>query len=88
MKAAVEHICPSNAIKVEEKRKKILLGFNLYGNDYTPEGGNAIVGNNFLSLVKHVKTRLRLDETNLENFFEVKYVFVSIFCDYLLKYYN
>lgn len=72
MKAAVEHICPNNAINVQEKRSKILLGFNLYGNDYTPEGGSAIIGHNFLSLVKHIKTRLRLDEADLENFFEIK----------------
>ena len=72
MRNAVEHICPDTAVDFQAKRKTILLGFNLYGNDYTPDGGSAIIGHEFLGLVKHVKGRLQLDETNMENFFEVK----------------
>lgn len=74
MRKAVNHICPETATNVVEKRRKILLGMNLYGNDFTPEGGGAIVGSEFLDLVRHVKGRLQLDDTNVENFFEVKYV--------------
>lgn len=72
MKDAVEHICPEGTLRFQEKRRKILLGFNMYGNDYTPEGGGPIIGHQFLDLVKHVKGRLRHDEANSENFFEVK----------------
>lgn len=73
MRKAVNHICPETTTNLAEKRRKILLGMNLYGNDFTPEGGGAIVGHEFLDLVRHVKGRLRLDDTNVENFFEVKY---------------
>lgn len=72
MRNAVEHICPETTPRYKEKRSKILLGFNLYGNDYTPEGGGPIVGHQFLDLVKHVKGRLKHDESNSENFFEIK----------------
>lgn len=69
---AVEHICPNSLPNYLEKRKKILLGFNLYGNDYTPDGGGAIVSNQYLELLKHAKNRLTFDEHDTENFFEVK----------------
>lgn len=45
---------------------------NLYGNDYTPEGGGPILGASFIELLKHYKGRLKLDETSHENFFETK----------------
>lgn len=54
------------------KRKKILMGLNFYGNDYTPDGGGPIVGNQFLGLVQIVKKRLAFDEKDIENYFEVK----------------
>jgi chitinase domain-containing protein 1 len=65
---AVKHICPQN----NEKRAKILLGLNFYGNDYTPNGGGPIIGHEYLSLLKHVKSRLQYDEKDVENFFEVR----------------
>lgn len=69
---AVEHICPSTTENRKEKRAKILLGLNFYGNDYTPEGGQAIVGHEYINLLKFVKGRLQLDDQDKENFFEVK----------------
>ena len=38
---SVEHICPSNVAKLKQKRAKILLGLNFFGNDFTPEGGKS-----------------------------------------------
>ncbi|KAJ6646508.1 Chitinase domain-containing protein 1 [Pseudolycoriella hygida] len=72
MRNAVEHICPDSSTNLSAKRSKILLGLNLYGNDFTPDGGSAIIGHEYLSFLKYVKGRLSHDETNAENFFEVK----------------
>lgn len=71
MKRVVEHIC-HKADRLQERRAKILLGLNFYGYDFTPEGGEAVLGETYLSLLKHVKGRLKLDEKDHENFFEVK----------------
>lgn len=67
MRQVVLHICPDI-----ERRGKILLGLNFYGYDFTPEGGEAVVGHSYLNLLKHVKGRLKYDEKDEENFFEVK----------------
>lgn len=72
MRTAVEHICPDSSADLSIKRRKILLGLNLYGNDFTPDGGSAIIGHEYLNFLKFVKGRLSLDDTNSENFFEVK----------------
>lgn len=72
MRDAVLHICPESSKLYQEKRKKILLGFNMYGNDFTPDGGGAIIGSEFINLVHHVKGRLQFDEYDTENFFEIK----------------
>lgn len=71
MKRVVEHIC-NKSHKLKEKRAKILLGLNFYGYDFTPEGGEAVLGESYLNLLKHVKGRLKLDEKDQENYFEVK----------------
>lgn len=71
---AVEEICPNSLPDYIEKRKKILIGLNMYGYDYTVRGGeaNAIVGNQFLELLGHYsKPRLIHDEHDEENFFEL-----------------
>ncbi|CAO1409059.1 unnamed protein product [Diamesa hyperborea] len=70
---AVEHISSSyNKVNLVEKRAKILLGLNFYGNDYIPEGGSPIIGHEYINLLKNLKGRLKLDEKDKENFFEVK----------------
>lgn len=71
MRRVVEHIS-SKTDKLEEKRAKILLGLNFYGYDFTPEGGSAVVSEAYLNLLKHVKGRLKFDEKDQENYFEVK----------------
>lgn len=72
VKNAVQHICPDSAEDVKEKRAKILLGLNLYGSDYTPNGGQPIVTHEYLALLKHLKGHLTYDDHDVENFFEVK----------------
>lgn len=71
IRSAVEKICPENDAL---KRQKLLIGLNMYGNDYTLEGGDsgAIVGSRFLELLKHLKGRLFHDEHDEENYFEIK----------------
>ncbi|KAH8258549.1 hypothetical protein KR038_005527 [Drosophila bunnanda] len=72
VRKAVETIAPPGCPDMEEKRAKILLGLNMYGNDYTPDGGGPITFSQYLDLVKHVKKHLTYDERDVENFFEVK----------------
>ncbi|XP_065080165.1 chitinase domain-containing protein 1 [Ochlerotatus camptorhynchus] len=72
VKNAVQHICPDSAENVKEKRAQILLGLNLYGSDYTPNGGQPIVSHEYMGLLKHLKGHLTFDEHDVENFFEVK----------------
>ncbi|XP_055386382.1 chitinase domain-containing protein 1 [Condylostylus longicornis] len=72
MRTSIENIVPTSLSNYDVKRKKILLGLNMYGYDYTPDGGGAIIGSQFLDLLKHVKKRLIYDEHDVENFFEVK----------------
>jgi len=71
MKQVVEHFCHKN-VRLAEKRAKILLGLNWYGYSYSPEGGQAIIGDAYLSLLKNLKGRLKFDEKDEENYFEVK----------------
>lgn len=71
MKKVVEHICHKKD-RLREKRQKILLGLNFYGYDFTPEGGEAIIGSSYINLLKHYKGRLKYDDHDHENFFEVK----------------
>lgn len=71
MRRVVEHICHKTD-RLSEKRAKILLGLNFYGYDFTPEGGEAVISTSYLSLLKHVKGRLKFDEKDHENYFEVK----------------
>lgn len=71
MRRVVEHIS-SKAENLAEKRAKILLGLNFYGYDFTPEGGSAVVGESYLNLLKNVKGRLKFDEKDQENYFEVR----------------
>lgn len=72
VRTAVEFVCPETTSNLQEKRSKILLGLNFYGQDYTPEGGKPIIGHEYLELLKHVKGRLRYDDRDIENYFEIK----------------
>ncbi|KAH8412653.1 hypothetical protein KR009_004006 [Drosophila setifemur] len=72
VRKSVEMIAPDGCPDMEAKRAKILLGLNMYGNDYTPDGGGPITFSQYLDLVKHVKKHLTYDERDVENFFEIK----------------
>lgn len=72
VKHAIERIVPENVSEFEAKRQKILMGLNMYGMDYTPDGGGPIIGHQFLSLLKGLKKRMLYDEHDEENFFELK----------------
>uniref|UniRef100_A0A1A9X0P7 Chitinase domain-containing protein 1 n=1 Tax=Glossina brevipalpis TaxID=37001 RepID=A0A1A9X0P7_9MUSC len=72
IKQTIENLVPTNSRNFNEKRQKILLGINMYGNDYTPDGGGPIVAHQYLDLLRHVKKRLSYDEHDEENFFEIR----------------
>lgn len=72
IRTAIARIVPDNAADFEAKRKKILMGLNMYGMDYTPDGGGPIIGHQFLAMLKGLKKRLLYDEHDEENFFEMK----------------
>ncbi|KAK4874178.1 hypothetical protein RN001_013538 [Aquatica leii] len=63
--------CITN-IAPDGKRDKILTGLNFYGNDYTPNGGGAIVTHDYLNLLKSLKGKMQYDDESCENYFEVK----------------
>ena len=46
MQSCVESLTPKDTSPI---RKKILLGLNFYGNDYSINGGGPIVGHRFVS---------------------------------------
>lgn len=68
VKNAVEHVCP----KKGKRRQKILLGLNMYGYDFRPQGGGTILYREYLEFLKEFNGRLLLDEHDKENFFELK----------------
>ncbi|XP_063700605.1 chitinase domain-containing protein 1 [Culicoides brevitarsis] len=72
VRAAVEFVCPDTAANFMEKRRKILMGLNFYGQDFTPEGGKPIIGHEYIEMLKNVKGRLRFDDRDIENYFEIK----------------
>lgn len=75
VRTAIERLAPDNDSDFEAKRRKILMGLNMYGMDYTPDGGGPIIGHQFLETLKRLKKRLLHDEHDEENFFEIKLVF-------------
>lgn len=72
IRTAIERLVPDNDLDLEAKRRKILMGLNMYGMDYTPDGGGPIIGNQFLDMLKGLKKRLLHSEHDEENFFEIR----------------
>ncbi|CAD1472201.1 unnamed protein product [Heterotrigona itama] len=54
------------------KRAQILLGLNFYGYSYTPEGGRAILGSDYLKILESFKGKIQWDDNSKEHFFESK----------------
>ena len=58
--------------KEREKRKKIFVGLNFYGNDYKIKptvGGGPIIGSTYLKLLEKYKPKLEWHPTNMEHKF-------------------
>ncbi|XP_054741787.1 chitinase domain-containing protein 1 [Anastrepha obliqua] len=72
VRQSVELLAPATSHDVKTKRRKILLGLNMYGNDYTSDGGGPIVAAQYLKLLNYAKKRVPFDELDVENYFEVK----------------
>lgn len=54
------------------KRAQILLGLNFYGYNYTPEGGRAILGSDYLKILESFKGKIQWDDISKEHYFEAK----------------
>ncbi|XP_053982505.1 chitinase domain-containing protein 1 [Hylaeus volcanicus] len=54
------------------KRSQILLGLNFYGYNYTPQGGGAILGSDYLKILESFKGKIQWDDNSKEHFFESK----------------
>lgn len=74
VRQAVEHICPKTIKGYLEKRRKVLIGLNMYGYDYTIAGGDSgpITSDEYLRFLKNAQGRLVYDEHDEENFIEIK----------------
>ncbi|BBN17918.1 chitinase domain-containing protein 1 [Marchantia polymorpha subsp. ruderalis] len=58
------------ASRVPEMASKTLMGINFYGNDYSmPQGGGAIVGHEYISLLAQHKPILTWEEASSEHYF-------------------
>ena len=57
-------------------RKKILLGLNFYGYDYTTDGGGPILGRDFVQMLKdhagQKQLKFNWDDSSQEHFIELK----------------
>ncbi|XP_044758979.1 chitinase domain-containing protein 1 [Coccinella septempunctata] len=53
-----------------DKRPKILLGLNFYGNMYTVNGGGPIVAHEYLNALKKFNGELKFDPSNAEHYFD------------------
>lgn len=73
----VENICPNTIKDFATKRRKILIGMNMYGYDYTLAGGDSgpITANTYFKLLEKAEGRMIHDEHDEENFIEIKWVF-------------
>lgn len=67
---AVRHISPNGEAR---RRAKILIGLNMYGMDYTADGGGPLMADGYLRMLRLLQRdgRLQWSETEAETYFEV-----------------
>ncbi|KAH0567141.1 chitinase domain-containing protein 1 [Cotesia glomerata] len=65
----VEKLVPDDD---DPKRSKILMGLNFYGNNYTPDGGGAILGSEYIKYLDSYKGKLQWDERSKEHLLEYR----------------
>ena len=69
MEDCVKRLVPDTESK---NRKKILLGFNLYGLDHSITGGNHILGNQLIEILSKYKPKFLTHAEAFEHYFEYK----------------
>ncbi|XP_008553138.1 chitinase domain-containing protein 1 isoform X1 [Microplitis demolitor] len=65
----VEKLVPDDD---DPKRSQILMGLNFYGNNYTPDGGGAILGSQYIKILDSYKGKIQWDEQSKEHLFEYR----------------
>ena len=53
-------------------RKKLFVGLNFYGNNYTPTGGFPLIQSQYLSILEKHKPKLMWDNDSAEHYLEYK----------------
>lgn len=69
IRACVEMLVPNPA---SPNRRKILLGLNFYGNDYSQGSGGPIVGNQYIEILTKHKPKLQWDAATSEHLLKYK----------------
>ncbi|UXI21444.1 calcium-independent phospholipase A2-gamma-like [Sarcoptes scabiei] len=69
VRKCVQILAPKDTSPV---RKKILIGLNFYGNDYSISGGGPILGNRYIEILDKHRPKFLWDDVSQEHYFEYK----------------